>query len=302
MTNTCKHTYDNGGKCNSAAAKNRDYCAYHLRYRARLLRIAQVRARNERFDLKLPPLEDMFAVHSALNQLVEAVAADMIDLKRAHFLLTSLRAAAKFLLARDKWPASIAHSDQPAPDVDLAAEYGLPNDLDLNTPPEVAFPSPASTSEGAPSLSPSSGDRVGTADESNDPLVSALRSDGILGDFEFHPDYPVTPEYVELDEIRRTQGSEASAARSTEMMRNERRRRFRTERKRYAKIAAQINLQRAADKLAERKLAVQKAASEGCPIPPSVGGVGLFPDTTRKPVASAEPGETVATNKEAAIA
>jgi len=73
---TCKHTYDTGGTCNSAAVTGRDYCTYHLRYRARLLRMAQARARNERFDLKLPPLEDMFAVQWALNQLVEAVAAE----------------------------------------------------------------------------------------------------------------------------------------------------------------------------------------------------------------------------------
>src|SRR5271157_791866 len=100
MTDTCRHFYDTGENCKSVAAKDRNYCTYHLRYRARLLRMAQARARNERFDLKLPPLEDMFAVQSALNQLIEAVAADMLDLKRAHFLLSSLRAAAKFLLAR----------------------------------------------------------------------------------------------------------------------------------------------------------------------------------------------------------
>ena len=106
------------------------------------MRIAQYRARNERFDLKLPPLEDMFAVNAALNQIVEAVAADMLDLKRADFLLKSLRFAAQALKNSDKWPASIAHTDQPAPEVDLAATYGLPNDLDLNLSPELAFPPP----------------------------------------------------------------------------------------------------------------------------------------------------------------
>jgi len=45
------------------------------------------------------------------------------------------------------------------------------------------------------------------------------------------------------------------------MMRNERRRAFHSERKRYAAIAAQINLQRAAGKLAEKKLA-ERAAQE----------------------------------------
>jgi len=246
---TCTHTYDNGGACNSAAARGRDYCVYHLRYRARLLRMAQSRARNERFDLKLPPLEDMFAVHSALNQLVEAVAADMLDLKRAHFLLAALRSASKNLLARDKWPASIAHSDQPGAAVDLAAEYGLPRDLDLGTPPEVAFP-PVS---------------VPATSETDNWQPAA-------DDVNFRPDFPVTPEYVELDEVRRTQGSDAALARSTQMMRNERRREFRSARKRYAQVAAQINLQRAADKLAEKKLAERAAAGSDSPAPkkPSV--------------------------------
>ncbi|HME59427.1 MAG TPA: hypothetical protein VKF63_13870, partial [Terracidiphilus sp.] len=80
---TCNHLYDDGGACNSAALTGQKYCIYHLRYRARQLRLAQLRARRERFDLKLPPLESMHAVHSALTQLAEALAADMIDPKRA---------------------------------------------------------------------------------------------------------------------------------------------------------------------------------------------------------------------------
>src|SRR5271165_1569359 len=115
---TCTHTYDSGGACGSAAAKDRDYCTYHLRHRARLLRMAQLRARHEPFDLKLPPLESMHAVQSALTQLSEALAADMIDPKRADKLLAVLRLASRNLLQSDKWPASIAQSAQPGPAVD----------------------------------------------------------------------------------------------------------------------------------------------------------------------------------------
>ena len=50
---TCNHLYDEGGKCKSAAVTDQKYCTYHLRYRARQLRMAQFRARNQRFDLKL---------------------------------------------------------------------------------------------------------------------------------------------------------------------------------------------------------------------------------------------------------
>ena len=132
---TCKHVYDTGGTCASASVKDQHYCGYHLHHRARLMRMAQYRARNRRFALRLPPLENMYAVQSALNQLAEAAAAGVIDLKQARFLLSVIRAAGQFLLRADKWQASPYHSDQPAPTIYLAAEYGLPNDLDLTPKP-----------------------------------------------------------------------------------------------------------------------------------------------------------------------
>ena len=104
------------------------------------MRMAQYRARGERFDLQLPPLESMFAVQSALTQLSEALAADMIELKRADRLIRVLNIASRNLLKADKWPASPYHSEQPAPAVNLTADYGLPNDLDLNLSPEARLP------------------------------------------------------------------------------------------------------------------------------------------------------------------
>ena len=137
---TCTYIRDDGNICNSAAVTDRNLCLYHLEHRARLMRMAQYRARGQRFYLQLPPLESMHAVQSALTQLSEALAADMIELKRADRLIRVLNIASRNLLKADKWPASPYHSDQPAPAVDLAASYGLPNDLDLSTPAEVAFP------------------------------------------------------------------------------------------------------------------------------------------------------------------
>jgi hypothetical protein len=64
----CKHTHDDGAACSSAAAKGRDRTS-HLRHRARLS-VAQYRARNQRFDLQLPPLESAHAVQSALLNLL----------------------------------------------------------------------------------------------------------------------------------------------------------------------------------------------------------------------------------------
>ena len=141
---TCTYIHDDGNLCNSAAVTDRNLCFYHLDHRARLMRMAQYRARGQRFDLQLPPLESMHAVQSALTQLSEALAADMIELKRADRLIRVLNLASRNLLKADKWPASPYHSEQPAPAVNLTANYGLPNDLDLNTLPELAFPPPPS--------------------------------------------------------------------------------------------------------------------------------------------------------------
>jgi hypothetical protein len=221
------------------------------------MRMAQARARSERFDLKLPPLESMHAVQSALTQILEAVAADMLDLKRADRLIRVLTVASRNLLKADKWPAAqVFHSDHAA-DVDVAAEYDLPHDLDVDTPPEVAFPQNVILSGGgAPSAPPQSKDPYPANDP---PRVTWPAAAAGLRDLLPHP---VTPEYVELEEIRQTQGSEAASARSAQMLRNERRRTFHSERKRYADIAMNMNLRRAADTLAERKLAQQAQASD----------------------------------------
>src|SRR5271166_1626530 len=136
---TCTHVHDNGHYCQSAAISGRDYCYYHLRHRGRLMRMAQNRARGERFDLHLPPLENMHAVQSALSQLAEAIAADMIDIKRARALLSVLSHAADNFKHPDAWQPSAYMNDhsEPHPETydQFEAEYGLPDNLDLNTPP-----------------------------------------------------------------------------------------------------------------------------------------------------------------------
>ena len=110
----------------------------------------------------------------------------------------------------------------------------------------------------------------------------------------------VTPQDLELTEIMRTEGLKAMESRALEHERdaNRKRRRklYRANYERYVAEAKLKNIQRAAEKLlAQRQAAEQAAASQevGCPIPPSVGGVGNFPDATKKPPmsAAAEPAQ-----------
>jgi hypothetical protein len=267
---TCTHTNETGRTCSSVAAKDQKYCPHHLRYRARQLRLAQACARAERFDIKLPPLDDMYAVQSALSQLAEALAADMIDLKRAHALMSVLRLMSLNLRHPEKWQANLYHSDQPT-EVDVAKEYGLPPDLDLDTPPHVAFPE---TTAGAPpagvpderrfsarwgGLSPAFGDRVGNETDNRPPATDN-------SDADFRLDYPISPEWLEVRDISNTYGSDAASLRFKQLERNRARRVLRSNRKRYVDIAMRLNLKRNAERLAERKLA-EKLAQLGIAPP-----------------------------------
>ena len=104
---TCTHTYDSGRACKSAAATGREFCGYHLHYRGRQMRMAQYRARHQPYDIVLPPLDSLCSIHSALSQVAEALAADMIDPRRAKGLLKALRFAKENL--RDSLKDDNAH-------------------------------------------------------------------------------------------------------------------------------------------------------------------------------------------------
>ena len=253
---TCSHIKETGDTCNSVAAKDQKYCPHHLRYRARQLRIAQARARCERFHLQLPPLDSMYAVQSALSQIAEALAADMIDPKRANSLLSVLRLMSLNFRHPEKWQTNLYHSDQPA-EIDIAQEFGLPRDLDLDTPPDLAFPQPNMGGMGAPPLSPDFGDRVGATDH------RPLTTDNV----DFRPDSPVSPEWLELRDISQTQGSDAADVRFRQLERNRARRELRNDRKRYADLALRLNLKKAAERLAEQKLAEKLAEAGIAPAP-----------------------------------
>ena len=300
MSQTCSHIYDTGRACKSFAVKQQRYCVNHLRYRARRLRAAQARARGERFEFNLPPLESMHAVHSALSQLAEAITADVIDRRSAHLLLSVLRVASSNLRHPDKWQPSLYESAEPAPEVDVAAEYGLPADLDIDTPPEVAFPQSVILNKER-------------SDESKDPFVPADRVGSShttrVGVFPSSVNIPVvqipvemetTPADIELEEIMKTRGFKVWEARANEHQRNQRRREqrryFRANYERFAAEAKARNIRRAAEQLLRDKLASEKAAAEtepvGCPVQVREAALsGDSPDpgaVSRKPPASAE--------------
>ena len=257
----CQHIHDNGDHCGSAALTGRDYCRYHLRYRGRLMRMAQARARNQPFDLILPPLENMHAVQSALTKVVEAVAADMIDLKHARIILTALRQAAQNL--KVEWRDSAYHNEEGGTYEEFESEFGLPENLDLNAPPEVAFPPPPEPSfSDLSSRAEAAASAAGVEGPAFSDTAAGSPSAAKDGDLEFSPDFPISAENVEVCEIYQTQGPDAAQVRCGQLERNRHRRELRIDRKRYADIALRRNIRIAAEKLALRKLAGQQAQAE----------------------------------------
>jgi hypothetical protein len=285
------------------------------------MRMARKRSQNERIFLTLPPLENMHAVQSALSQLVEAVAADMIDLKRAQFLLTALRHAASNFKNPKAWQPSAYVNDPEAPSLneypDFEAEYGLPNDLNLASPPEVAFPPPpeptnevilsggglAAAVEGPagrfviPSVVEGSAGRF---------VIPSAATAGSVVEGPAFPPAPLptfletTPADIELEEIMKKYGYKAWDTRANEHQRNERRRKlrqnFRANYARYEAEAKARNIQRAAEQLFREKLAAEKSAatvsqSEGFPVQEreaDLGGSLPAPDgDSKKPPAVA---------------
>jgi len=151
---TCGHVLESNRFCGSAALKGRKYCRFHLEERGRRLKMARARARGERWRLNLPPLEDMHAVQAGIMRVLEALDHGVLEKGVGGLMLYGLQQAATNLSRpQDTWDQSsrfeAAAGEGPAEYANFEADYGLPQGIDVDTPPEVAFPEaqPAAISE-----------------------------------------------------------------------------------------------------------------------------------------------------------
>jgi hypothetical protein len=142
----CQHVKENGTFCTSPALRSRKYCYFHLRWRGRRLSLAQARSQGKPWNLVLPPLEDMQAVQASLIQVVEALAAGCLDPQRAGLILYGLQQASTNLKSMQGWVGRSPFAVNTEDDLrainypGLEAEFALPKQLDIDTPPELAFP------------------------------------------------------------------------------------------------------------------------------------------------------------------
>ena len=158
---TCNHFRENGKRCGSAAVTDRDYCYFHLSIRGRRLKMARARARRQRWHLELPPLEDLYAVQVALQQVVDAMADGHLERHLGGLMLYGLQQAATNLRAPDEaWdrPSRFDNLEQ----IEWSGfeeEHGLPEGFDVDTPPEEAFPPPEDQPVTLPGAAASSGEK-----------------------------------------------------------------------------------------------------------------------------------------------
>src|SRR5215469_1903671 len=103
---TCDHLKEDGVYCQSPALTGQNYCYFDFNARARRLQAARARRRGEACRIQLPVVEDMHAVQVSLPQVLDALADDRIDHKRAGLMLYALQQAATALNCTPEWKGS----------------------------------------------------------------------------------------------------------------------------------------------------------------------------------------------------
>ena len=140
---TCDHLKEDGVYCSSPALRDQRYCFFHLNIRARRVQAARARMHGDPRRFQMPILDNMHAVQSGIQQVVDAIADDRIDNRRAGLLLYALQQAASGLRSTPEWKGQ---RPEIAPEEPLRAleihslqnQFALPFDTDLEGSPDVA--------------------------------------------------------------------------------------------------------------------------------------------------------------------
>jgi len=189
----CRHIHENGAYCRQPAVQKRKFCYQHLRARGRQMRMAREGLKLRGRALVLPPLEDFVAIQQAIQMVLTALAFERVDQRYARTMLYGINQVSDNLKFQQKMQARLPQQ----PPAEYAVEYpgferdfDLPEDADLETPPEIVFSETLAADAPRPEPSPY---RAGQR-------------------------WPqVGPEDIELDEIFRNQGPEAYDRRRREL-------------------------------------------------------------------------------------
>jgi hypothetical protein len=89
----CRHIFTDGLRCGSFCLRGEEFCYYHHNSR-RPVPIQEIQHRKlHREEFRLPNLEDRSAIQAAISEVLQRIAANEIDPRRAGLLLYGLQIA-----------------------------------------------------------------------------------------------------------------------------------------------------------------------------------------------------------------
>jgi hypothetical protein len=98
----CRHIFTDGHRCASPCLRHEDFCYYHHTTRKPITNPQQRRRRRTTFHLPLP--EDRSAILQSIGEVLQRIAANDIDPRRAGLLLYGLQIASTALPKEPKEP------------------------------------------------------------------------------------------------------------------------------------------------------------------------------------------------------
>lgn len=101
----CRHIFTDGHRCGSPCLRGEELCYYHHTTRKPVTGARRRRSRRSAFDLPLP--EDRSAIQSSIGQVLQRIASNDLDSRRAGLLLYGLQIAS-LNLPREASPAPAA--------------------------------------------------------------------------------------------------------------------------------------------------------------------------------------------------
>ncbi len=100
----CRHIFTDGHRCASPCLRGEPFCYYHHTTRRPIANPQQRRSRRTTFHLQLPDPNDRTAILQSIGEVLQRIAANDIDPRRAGLLLYGLQIASTVLPKEPKEP------------------------------------------------------------------------------------------------------------------------------------------------------------------------------------------------------
>jgi hypothetical protein len=122
----CRHIFTDGHRCSSPCLRQEEFCYYHHTTRKPVANPRRRRSRSSTFHLPLP--EDRSAIQSSIGEVLQRIAANEIDPRRAGLLLYGLQIASLNL------PKTATHRNARPEPVELVEEITTDPELGVLAP------------------------------------------------------------------------------------------------------------------------------------------------------------------------